>query len=185
MAKMFTKENYPQPVEVDITFATEKMLTLQDNDTLELIVLKAPGVSTTQTVVFSKSLNALFVGDLIHHKAHAWLEGGILAGKPAPSITGWIKDFYLKSNPLVYAGRGIQVPLKTAVKDQIVYLNKSVTIVKDLIAKTKMTSKDLGTEKATKFYKDLEAKFKAAFPDYELPYMIQHGAYGLVQHLLP
>jgi glyoxylase-like metal-dependent hydrolase (beta-lactamase superfamily II) len=189
MAKMFTKETYPQPVEVDTTFGNEKMLTLQDNDTLELIVLKAPGVSNTQTVIFSKSQNALFVGDLIHHKAHAWLEGGILNGKPVPSITGWIKnleqiEFYLKSNPTVYGGRGIQAPLKVATQEQIAYLNKSVKIVKDMIAKTKLTSKDIGTNKAAKFYTELEAKFKTEFPDYELPYMIQFGSYGLVQDLL-
>lgn len=26
----------------------------------------------------------------MHHKAHAWLEGGPVNGQPAPSMKGWI-----------------------------------------------------------------------------------------------
>ena len=32
---------------------------------------------------------ALVVGDLIHHGVHAWLEGGIVDGRPRPDLEAW------------------------------------------------------------------------------------------------
>ena len=174
---MFTSNNYPEPTLVDSTFIDEKVITLINKDTLILKELKMPGVSSTQTVVFAKKQNALFVGDLIHHKAHAWLEGGIVAGKAVPTIDGWISDLkevetLYPSNAKVYGGRGVTVALKTAVKDQIIYLKKSIQIIKDEIAKNNLTKKDLGTEKEKVFNIVLEKRFINEFPDYQISYMI-------------
>lgn len=189
IAKMFTNENYPEPTLVDSIFIDEKVITLMNNDTLILKELKNPGVSSTQTVIFSKNKNALFVGDLVHHKAHAWLEGGIVAGKPVPTIDGWISDLMeLKtlypSNPIVYGGRGLSVILKKAVKAQVTYLKKSLEIIKNEIKTNRMTKKDLGSELEKTFNAELEKRFVSEFPDYQLPYMITYGSYGLVQSLL-
>lgn len=189
MAKMFTKETYPTPIEVNETFTGEKKLILKNKEEVLLKELKLPGVSSTQTAVFFKAQNALFVGDLVHHKAHAWLEGGIVAGAPVPTVDGWIKDLEelkrtFKSNPIVYGGRGENASLYIAARAQIDYLKKSVSIIKKQIAESKFTKADLNTDKAAKFYGDLEGKFKKAFPHYELSYMITYGSYGLVQSLL-
>ncbi len=189
IAKMFTNENYPELTMVDSTFGGEKIITLTNKDVLIFKELKKPGVSSTQTVVFAKNQNALFVGDLVHHKAHAWLEGGIVAGKPVPTIDGWISDLkelniLYPSNPIVYGGRGVTVPLKQAVKDQVTYLKKSVEIIKNEIVKNSMTKKDLGTAKEKTFNTELEKRFVSEFPDYQISYMITYGSYGLVQSLL-
>ena len=190
VAKLFTNENYPTPIPVDVTFNTpEKKLTLKDNDTLILRTLRAPGVSTTQTVVYSPKLNSLFVGDLIHYKTHAWLEGGILMGRATPSITGWIKNLQelLKTyptNPKVYGGRGNLATLKTAASEQIIYLTKALKITKELITKKRLTAKDLNTDKMKSFYVDLEAKFKKEFPNHSLLYLIQYGSYGVAEDIL-
>jgi glyoxylase-like metal-dependent hydrolase (beta-lactamase superfamily II) len=189
IAKMFTNENYPELTPIDSIFVGEKTITLANKDVLVLKELKEPGVSSTQTVVFAKNKNALFVGDLIHHNAHAWIEGGIVAGKPVPTIDGWIADLkelesIYPSDVLVYGGRGITAPLEIVARDQINYLQKSIKIIRAEIAKFNMTKKDLGTEMEKAFYTNLEKCFVREFPDYKLPYMIAYGSYGLFQSLL-
>ena len=189
IAKMFTNETYPEPTPIDLTFVGEKSLTLANHEVLLLKELRLPGVSSTQTVVFVKNQNALFVGDLIHYKAHAWLEGGIIEGRAVPTISEWIEDLkeletLYGSNPNVYGGRGVTTTLKKAAKAQMNYLEKSIKIVKEEIARNNLTKKDLGTEAEKIFYKKLEKSFVKEFPDYQLSYMIAYGSYGLVQSFL-
>src|SRR5215213_7989019 len=71
---MFTEETYPQQATIDETFTGTHTLELSDGKTVELSELSKPGVSSTQTVAFIPELNSLIVGDLVHHKLHAWLE---------------------------------------------------------------------------------------------------------------
>jgi hypothetical protein len=86
MAKMFTEENYPALESIDEVFEGRLELKLSNGKSVKLVELKGPGVSSTQTVAIVPELNALIVGDMIHHKAHAWLEGGIVNGNPTTTI---------------------------------------------------------------------------------------------------
>ncbi len=129
MAKMFKKEEYPQPTAIDQTFDKEMEIVLRGGERIQLQELSQPGVSNTQTVAYIGSLKALMVRDLVHSKAHAWLEGGIVNGKATPTIQGWIADLKelatkFPSDTAVYGGRGVTTDLATAVPEQINYLRK-------------------------------------------------------------
>ena len=189
MAKMFEKGRYPQPVSVDQTFEGQLDLALKGGEKLLLKELSLPGVSGTQTVAYAMSARALFVGDLIHHKAHAWLEGGIVNGHPRPSVLEWISDLeelttLFPASATVYGGRGLNADLHTAVREQIRYLRLSVELIDRELRKLGPKAKEFLGPKAGLLYQALAEQFRAQFPDYQLPYMIEYGAYGLVQHRL-
>lgn len=186
MAKMFKKGEYPQPIPVDEVFEGEMDLVLQGGEKIHLRELQNPGVSNTQTVAYIKSNKALIVGDLIHYKAHAWLEGGIVNGKPTPTIAGWISDLReLKStypgNTIVYGGRGVSTNLESAVDEQVNYLKSAQALVRKTLKAMGSNAKDFLGPKASELYKDLALNLQAQFPDYALAYMIEYGSYGLVQ----
>lgn len=174
MAKMFKKGKYPQPILVDQTFDGHFDLFLKGGDKVELRELSSPGVSTTQTVAYLPAVNALVVGDLVHHKVHAWLEGGIVNGKATPTLDGWKADLnellsIYPTTATVFGGRGQHANLKTVVKAQIDYLDDAINLVDKLLGASP---------------KEIAQNFEQKFPDYELPYMIEYGAYGLVQQRL-
>ncbi|HEU0113953.1 MAG TPA: MBL fold metallo-hydrolase, partial [Thermomicrobiales bacterium] len=79
-AGMFTDATYPALGAIDQSFSGTTTLDLGSGKRVELRELAQPGVSSTQTVAFIPEVNALIVGDLVHHRAHAWLEGGIVNG---------------------------------------------------------------------------------------------------------
>lgn len=177
VAKMFKAGDYPQPVPVDETFSGEMDLVLRGGERIQLRELSQPGVSRTQTVAYIPAVKTLVVGDLVHYKAHAWLEGGIENGKPVPSIDGWIADLkelarLYPEETTVLGGRGQTVAMKTAVPEQIAYLDKAFLLIKTEVRSLHGRPVD---------YKKLAEKFESEFPEYELPYMIEYGAYGLVQ----
>jgi glyoxylase-like metal-dependent hydrolase (beta-lactamase superfamily II) len=189
MAKMFKKGQYPQPAPVDQTFSGKMDLVLRGGEKIELRELSQPGVSQTQTVAYIPNVGALFVGDLIHHKAHAWLEGGIVNGKPTPTLAGWVRDLQeltivYPARTTVYGGRGLQTDLKTGVIAQIQYLVKAEQLIRSEIQRLGPQSKEFLGANAPAMYKSLSAKFATAFPDYEYPYMIEYSAYGVVQRFL-
>jgi len=170
----------------DETFDSSFDLRLGNGEVIQLSESAIPGVSSNQTLAFVASQNALFVGDLVHHKAHAWLEGGIVNGKPTPSITSWIENLNNVSKDYspsvqVYGGRGQTVALKEAIPAEIAYLKKADKIVSDFIKKLGAKSAELSTDKAQTHYAALTKEFEKAFPDYALSYMIQYGVYGLAQ----
>ncbi len=186
MAKMFTKEQYPQPTAVDQTFSKEMALVLKGGERIELFELSQPGVSSTQTVAYIDRANALFVGDLVHNEAHAWLEGGIVKGKPTPTIDGWIAGLnelrkLFRPDALVYGGRGKVMDLESSVSHQIDYLTRAKLLVTDEIDLLGESASDFNGPKSGMLYKMLAERFRKSFPTYELPYMIEYGAYGLVQ----
>lgn len=186
MAKMFKKGEYPQPVAVDQTFEGTMDLVLRGGERLSLRELSHPGVSSTQTVAYVKSIGALFVGDLIHNQAHSWLEGGIVNGKPVPTVDGWIADLkeLLALYPVattVYGGRGVQGDLKTSVEAQIQYLEVALQLVGQALTEAGDKKTEFLGPNAGALYKTLAERFQKRFPDYALPYMIEYGAYGLVQ----
>jgi glyoxylase-like metal-dependent hydrolase (beta-lactamase superfamily II) len=190
MAKMFTDENYPKLSQVDILFDQSYEIKLKNGETIELSELAQPGVSTNQTVALIPSQNALVVGDLVHNNAHAWLEGGIVNGKPTPTIKGWIADLkelstkFGAKNPIIYGGRGESVHLDQAVRDQVNYLKKADSIVTKYIGSLGARKVELQNEKAGSHYAALQTEFEKAFPGYTLGYMIQYGVYGLVNSKL-
>ena len=138
---MFTEETYPQQATVDETFSGTHTLELGDGKTVELSELSEPGVSSTQTVAFIPELNALIVGDLVHHKLHAWLEGGIVNGQATPDHRGLDRRSAGAGDDL-RRGSGADrlrrtrraAPLSEAVADQIAYLERADQIVTDYVA---------------------------------------------------
>ena len=63
----------------------------------------------------------LIVGDLVHSNNHAWLEGGIVNGKPVPTIEGWkadLAEIAKLGTGKVYGGRGDFLPVAEAVAQQ-------------------------------------------------------------------
>lgn len=185
LAKMFTEETYPQLGQVDITFNGALDLELDSGEKIRLSELSGPGVSSTQTAALILSANALIVGDLIHHKAHAWLEGGIADGKPTPQLASWIKNLqeltqrYGRTNPMVYGGRGQPVSLEIAAPAQIAYLKAADKIVGDYVAALGVRKSEISGDAAGQHWMALQKAFEQAFPDYALSYMIQYGVYGL------
>jgi hypothetical protein len=98
-------------------------------------------VSSTQTVSFIPEMNALVVGDLVHHNLHVWLEGGIVDRQATPTLDGWVADpreletgFAADPEPTVYGGRGDAAPLSNAVAAQIAYLETADQIVTGYVA---------------------------------------------------
>ncbi|MGE3974305.1 MAG: MBL fold metallo-hydrolase [Bdellovibrionales bacterium] len=189
MAKMFKKGEYPQPTSIDQTFDQEMDLVLRGGERIKLYELSKPGISSTQTVAHIESIQSLMVGDLIHHKAHAWLEGGIMNGKATPTIAEWIADIrelerMFSVSTIVYGGRGQTTDLATASEEQIHYLQKAQALVKTQLKSMGLNAKEFAGPNAGVLYKDLAKKFQTTFPDYKLAYMIEYGAYGLVQQEL-
>jgi glyoxylase-like metal-dependent hydrolase (beta-lactamase superfamily II) len=188
---MFTEETYPQQATVDETFTGTHTIELSDGKTVELSELSEPGVSSTQTVAFIPELDALMVGDLVHHQLHAWLEGGIVNGQATPTIEGWIADlqelettFAGDPEPTVYGGRGEPALLAVAVADQIAYLEKADQIVTDYVAGLGDKKSELSSDKAGEHYAAIQAELEQAFPDYAFPDMIGFSVYGLVNSKL-
>ncbi len=182
IAKMFKKEDYPSLTSVDETFEGQTEIVLRGGEKIQLRELSHPGVSSTQSVAYIPSVQALIVGDLIHHRAHAWLEGGIVNGKAKPTIQKWIWALQelvtlYPAETNVFGGRGVNADLKTAASAQINYLNEARALVKSEIkAAKKMKESEL-----KELYKKLTKKFQARFPEYDLAYMIEYSIYGLVQ----
>ncbi|MBX9767661.1 MAG: hypothetical protein K2X47_10355, partial [Bdellovibrionales bacterium] len=126
---------------------------------------------------------------LVHHKAHAWLEGGIVDGKPTPTIDGWIADLQelaklLPRNTMVYGGRGVSANLETVIPEQIRYLQLAREMIRRGLRAMGPKAKDFNGPKAPALYKSLAEHFQSTFSGYVLSYMIEYGAYGLVQQEL-
>ncbi len=188
---MFTEETYPAQATVDETFNDTHVIELSDGKTVELSELSEPGVSSTQTVAFIPELSALLVGDLVHHKLHAWLEGGIVNGQATPTLDGWIADlreleerFTADPEPTVYGGRGEAALLSEAVAAQIAYLEKADQIVTDYVSELGERTSELSGPEAGEHYAAIQAELEEAFPDYAFPDMISFSVYGLVNSKL-
>ena len=87
VAKMIPADQYPAEPTIDLTFRDELKLPTNAGE-VWLRELDHAGVSSTQTVGWVPAARALFVGDLVHHGVHAWLEGGIVDGAPKPVKEG-------------------------------------------------------------------------------------------------
>lgn len=186
IAKMFAEADYPPEAKVDITFEKELSLPLARNKVV-LRELAHTGVSTTQTVAYIPALKALLVGDLVHHAAHAWLEGGIVDGQPRPDLASWklaLGELMAYPHAVVYGGRGTPADVGHAVCEQGLYLDGMKAVVKSYIAGLGDRRSELSGPNAGQHYKALAQLAAEAFPSYTLPYMIEYGVYGYVNTLV-
>lgn len=187
VAKTFTPETYPALPVIDETFERSFELPLRGSRSIQLRELGSPGVSATQTVAWIRDANALVVGDLVHHRAHAWLEGGIVDGAPHPDLEGWKRDLdelvTIAPGATVYGGRGEVAPLGEAVADEKAYLDGMKAIVTDEVKKLATPVETLAGSDANNVYTTIQARAVSAYPSYTLPYMIGFGVYGLAQQI--
>jgi glyoxylase-like metal-dependent hydrolase (beta-lactamase superfamily II) len=183
IAKSFTDATYPKEPTIDFTFNGDYSLPLAGSAQVKLHQLKSSGVAATQTVAFIPAVNSLVVGDLVHSKAHAWLEGPIVAGKPAPNLDAWrnaLNELLAYPGATVLGGRGETAKVENAVAEQQAYLTKMDEVVTQYIAALGAKKSELGTDAAGGHYKKITEAAQKAFPGYTLPYMIEYGVYGLV-----
>lgn len=186
IAGTFTDATYPSLPTVDISFEGAYTLNLANGGVVELKELNSVGVSSNQTIAAIPSLQTLVVGDLIHHQAHAWLEGPIVNGAATYSETAWIQTLQTLKNTynttwMVYGGRGTKATLEVAVDTQITYLQQASTITQNYI--NGLSGATLADKKQQVDYMALQQLFEQAFPSYALGYMINYGAYGLIAAL--
>ncbi|MBD2770017.1 MBL fold metallo-hydrolase [Hymenobacter sp. BT664] len=186
IAKSFTDSSFPKPVTADKTFADTYTIPTAGGGTVELRELHQAGISSNQTVAYIKQANLLIVGDLVHHRVHAWLEGPIVEGKAAYQTQPWVNALrrLQKEYPAtarVYGGRGEAAPAALAFADQIRYLTQAETITRSYVES--LPGNSLADKKAKVDYATLTKAFEREFPGYGLSYMISYGAYGLVNSL--
>jgi glyoxylase-like metal-dependent hydrolase (beta-lactamase superfamily II) len=184
--KAFAPGTYPAFEPVQTRFVGQKTLTLKSGETLTLFALQHAGVSSHQVVVRVDATGDLLVGDLVHHAAHAWLEGGLVDGRPQPQITQWIAALgelpaLAAGHPdaKVYGGRGEFVRVADAVQAQQDYLRSAQTLVHRYVQERGLHVADFAQPTAQAHYLALQARLAAAYPAYRLPYMVGYSVYGL------
>jgi glyoxylase-like metal-dependent hydrolase (beta-lactamase superfamily II) len=187
VAKSFTAETYPPPPVIDVIFDGSYRLPLGHGAAVELRELEHGGVTTNQTVALIAPLKALVVGDIVHHKAHAWLEGGLREGRPDPDLASWraaldelAADF---AGTTVYGGRGEPAPVEAAVADEKAYLERAEAIVREYVAALGGRQAELQGERAGEHYKEIARRIAEAFPGYAFSYLIEYGVYGLASKI--
>jgi glyoxylase-like metal-dependent hydrolase (beta-lactamase superfamily II) len=184
-AGAFTAASYPPQARIDRSFDEALTLELAGGATIDLTVLRHPGVSSTQTVAHIPAIDALIVGDLVHHGAHAWLEGGIVDGAPRPDLDAWsaaLDELRAWSGATVYGGRGEPAPLESAIVEQQAYLAGMRRLVLDYIADVDDPAAFTGPE-AGEHWTAITRAARAAYPERTLDYLVTYGVYGLVQSL--
>lgn len=186
VAKSFTDATYPAEAKIDVTFRGDLELPLEGPVTVKLHELAHRGVSSTQTVAFVPQANALVVGDLVHHDAHAWLEGGIVSGKATPDLPAWrqaLEELRAFQGATVYGGRGATAPVDDAVRDEEAYLDGMEALVTKYVADLGPARAELSGPKAGAHYEKIAALAAEKYPTYALPFMIEYGVYGLVDQI--
>lgn len=189
LAKQFTSETYPAQATIDVTFDDRYELPLGGHAQVSLRRLEHAGISSTQTVAYVAEAaggGALFVGDLVHHGAHAWLEGGIVDGAPRPDLAAWKGALdELRAFPAttqVYGGRGEAAPVSEAVTAQQAYLDAASATVDGYLASLGERRAELGdAAKAQAHYVAIEEELVRQMPARKLAYLVRYGVYGLVQ----
>jgi glyoxylase-like metal-dependent hydrolase (beta-lactamase superfamily II) len=187
VAKAFTDESYPRLEPVKQTFEGQLVVKLRSNETLTLIELPEPGVSSNQTVVRIDKTGDLIVGDLVAHKAHAWLEGGIVDGRARPNLDGWRKDLRLLptlGKGTVYGGRGSFGPVARVVEAQLAYLDTADRLVTQIVAAH--TAAELNdAERSKAVFAEIQQAMTRAFPQHAHPELVGYGVYGLALSKTP
>lgn len=188
VAKAFTDVTYPRAEAIKTTYSGQHRISLRSGETITLFELAHPGVSSNQTVVRFDQTGDLAVGDLVHTRTHAWLEGGIVNGKPQPTLAGWKAD--LAELPRlgtgkVYGGRGTFVPVAQAVAEQTAYLDKADAVVSGYLKRLSHRTTELSDPaRQGTHYQAIQAEMVQAFPTYAMPDLVGYSVYGLVQQKL-
>ena len=178
VAGTFTAQTYPELPQVDVTFSGQKTLQLSSGHEVLLRHIDRSAVAPTHTVAHIPSLDALVVGDLIHHGVHAWLEGPIVDGRPRPDLRAWksaLEELDRFEGVVVYGGRGESAPLEEAVAAQMHYLTEVEQIVREHLQGHEGTP-DEQTNAA------VAGQVIDAFPQYDHNYMVEYSIYGLTNH---
>jgi len=178
LAKMFTAETYPPEAVVDQTFSGERALIPGQ---VILYELKNSGVSTNQVVAYLPATGDLVVGDLVHGKAHLWLEGGIREGKPDPNLVAWkaaLDELTQFSAKNIHGGRGEPLAAAEAIQTTKSYLDTAERLVNEYVAQKDAVTLTQGGAPAD--HQTLKANFEAAFLGYGLSYLVEYGVYGLL-----
>ena len=177
---MFEEGAYPTLPVVDRTFSG----TVELVDGITLHELDHGGVTTSQTVALAG--DALFVGDLVAGRAHAWLEGGIVDGAPTPDLDSWVAaldELRAFEGATVYPGRGEALPVNAAVQEQQDYLVALEAIVAGHLGELDDPMAALSGDEAWDHYGVITADAEAAFPEHSLSYLVTYGVYGLALQL--
>ncbi|WP_395830426.1 MBL fold metallo-hydrolase [Elstera sp.] len=184
IAKAFTAETYPALAPIQQTFSGSTVIKLASGETLTLTELKHSGVSSTQTVVKIDATGDLLVGDLVHHGAHAWLEGGIVNGKPKPDLAAWraaLAELPALGGKIIHGGRGASAPVAEAVAAQTDYLTGIEKLTRAYVTGLGAKANELAAPAtAAPHYAALEKQAAAAYPNRDLSYLVGYGIYGLV-----
>lgn len=185
VAGVFTQATYPRVEPVKQTFSKRMTIRLASGETLTLTELAQPGISSHQTVVRIDPTGDLVVGDLVHSNHHAWLEGGIVNGKPVPTLAGWkvgLRELPRLGNGKVYGGRGDALPVREAVAQQVAYLERVEAIVdRYLDGLGERVQEAVDPKQARAHHAAIQAAVAAAFPNFAGPDMVGYSVYGLVQ----
>jgi glyoxylase-like metal-dependent hydrolase (beta-lactamase superfamily II) len=189
VAKVFSDATYPIVEPVKQTFSRKTTITLKSGETVSLIELAQPGISSTQTVVRFNTTGDMAVGDLVANQTHAWLEGGIVNGKPTPEIEGWkadLEELASFSSGNVYGGRGPSGAASKVLPAEIAYLRQADAIVTAYIKRigARARSEFDDPEKAKIHYAAIRNELAKAFPDYAMPDLVSYSVYGLVAQKL-
>ena len=188
VAGAFTEATYPRVEPVKQTFTKQMTIRLASGETLTLIGLPQPGISSHQTVVRIDKTGDLVVGDLVHSNHHAWLEGGIVGGQPVPTLAGWkagLRELPKLGHGKVYGGRGDALPVRDAVAQQVAYLERAEVIVDryfDGLGDRLQEVADPARRQA--HHAAIQAAVAAAFPGFAGPDMVGYSVYGMVQQKL-
>jgi glyoxylase-like metal-dependent hydrolase (beta-lactamase superfamily II) len=193
VGKLFTEASYPAFEPVRTTFSGQLTVRLKSGETLSLFELKNPGVASTQTVVRLDRSGDLIVGDLVHYRAHAWLEGGIVDGAPRPDLAKWraaVGELSALGGAnkaaRVYGGRGDAGAVAEVVAFQQDYLARADALVTGYVAQAGAAglAELRDPAKAQAHYAALQRRFEQQFPGLKLPYLVGYGVYGLVNSKL-
>lgn len=186
VAKSFTEATYPAQATVDLTFSGDLALPLEGSVKVQLHELAHRGVSSTQTVAYIPQANALVVGDLVHVKAHAWLEGGIVNGKPAPDLDAWklaLGELRTYRGATVYGGRGATASVEAAVSGEQAYLDRMRALVRSYVKELGPKKSELSGPGAGAHYAAIAKLAEKELPDHAFPYLVEYGAYGLINQV--
>ncbi|RZJ13176.1 MAG: MBL fold metallo-hydrolase [Acidovorax sp.] len=188
VAKAFTDATYARAEAIKTTYSGQHRITLQSGETITLFELPQPGISSNQTVVRFDQTGDLAVGDLVHTRTHAWLEGGIVNGKPLPTLAGWkagLAELPRLGTGKVYGGRGSFVPVAQAVAEQTAYLDKADAVVTGYIHRLGSRASELSDPaRQGAHHQAIQAEMAKAFPGYAMPDLVGYSVYGLVQYKL-
>lgn len=186
--KAFKPADYPKLENVQDTFTgASTTLRLRSGETITLFALQHAGVASHQLVARIDATGDLIVGDLVHHHAHAWLEGGLQAQRPTLSIDNWTAALdelpaLTAGHPQarVYGGRGEFTLVADAVREQKAYLQDAARITQTFMDEGEHCRVELQAgEAAQAQHTELESRISQAYPGYRLPYMVRYSIYGL------